>query len=289
MSEKTHKIFIGVLVTTVIIVLVFLTYRGISYYKTSTEDRFYHPDNILLKPSGILGHGYGIIGSLMIVIGVSSYMARKRYRFLLRLGVLKHWLEFHIFLCTLGPILVLFHTAYKFGGLVAISFWSMVAVFLSGIAGRFIYLQIPRTIEGQELSLNDLRAMRNDTAELLKSSYNLDEQSYDLITNSIKTKDEIFSKREVIKLFKKSVEDRKTVHFIKVLLRQKNMQKSEITQITQLVKGDIRLNRKIERLEIMQNLFKYWHVVHSPFALVMLVIMIIHIGVTIAFGYKWIF
>jgi hypothetical protein len=289
MSEKTHKIFIGVLVTTVIIVLVFLTYRGISYYKTSTEDRFYHPDNILLKPSGILGHGYGIIGSLMIVIGVSSYMARKRYRFLLRLGVLKHWLEFHIFLCTLGPILVLFHTAYKFGGLVAISFWSMVAVFLSGIAGRFIYLQIPRTIEGQELSLNDLRAMRNDTAELLKSSYNLDEQSYDLITNSIKTKDEIFSKSEVIKLFKKSVEDRKTVHFIKVLLRQKNMQKSEITQITQLVKGDIRLNRKIERLEIMQNLFKYWHVVHSPFALVMLVIMIIHIGVTIAFGYKWIF
>ncbi|MBK7174902.1 MAG: hypothetical protein IPH84_17120 [Bacteroidales bacterium] len=27
----------------------------------------------------------------------------------------------------------------------------------------------------------------------------------------------------------------------------------------------------------MQNLFKYWHVAHLPFALVMLVIMVIHV------------
>jgi hypothetical protein len=121
-----------------------------------------------LKPSGVLGHGFGIIGSLMIVIGVVTYMTRKRYRFLSRLGILKHWLEFHIFLCTLGPVLVLFHTAYKFGGLVAISFWSMVAVFLSGIAGRFIYLQIPRTIEGQELSLNDMPGNENRYCRDLK-------------------------------------------------------------------------------------------------------------------------
>ena len=138
--------------------------------------------NNLLKPSGILGHGFGIVGSLLIVIGVGCYMARKRYRFLSRLGVLKHWLEFHIFLCTLGPILVLFHTAYKFGGLVAISFWSMVAVFLSGIVGRFIYLQIPRTIEGQELSLNEIREMKTDIAGILRNSYNLDEESYNIIT-----------------------------------------------------------------------------------------------------------
>jgi hypothetical protein len=76
---------------------------------------------------------------------------------MLRLGKLENWLEFHIFLCALGPIMVLFHTAYKFGGIVAVSFWSMVAVFLSGIIGRFIYLQIPRSIEGRELSLNDVK------------------------------------------------------------------------------------------------------------------------------------
>ena len=123
-----------------------------------------------LKPSGIVGHGIGIFGSLFMVVGVISYMARKRYRFMSRMGILKYWLEFHIFLCTLGPVLVLFHTAFKFGGLVAVSFWSMVAVFLSGIAGRFIYLQIPRSIEGRELSLNEVRATKGDLAEEIRAS-----------------------------------------------------------------------------------------------------------------------
>ena len=69
-----------------------------------------------------------------MLIGVGFYMARKRFRSLGRVGLLKHWLEFHIFLCSLGPVLVLYHTTFKFGGLVALSFWSMVAVFLSGPA-----------------------------------------------------------------------------------------------------------------------------------------------------------
>ena len=289
MTNTTHKIFIGLLSTIVLITLILLTYKGFSYYQTSIEDRFYHPDNNLLKPSGILGHGFGIAGSLLIVVGVASYMARKRYRFLSRLGILKHWLEFHIFLCTLGPILILFHTAYKFGGLVAISFWSMVAVFLSGIVGRFIYLQIPHTIEGQELSLNDIRALKTDIAGILKSSHNLDEESYNIITDSIKKKVELYHSNALIRYFKKYFDDRKTIHLVRTVLRKHRTPRSEMRQIIALVNDDIKLNRKIERLATMQDLFKYWHVVHSPFALVMLIIMVIHIGVTIAFGYRWIF
>jgi len=216
-------------------------------------------------------------------------MARKRFRFLLRLGILKHWLEFHIFLCTLGPVLVLFHTAYKFGGLVAISFWSMVAVFLSGIAGRFIYLQIPRTIEGQEMTQNDIRAMKTDIASVLMSSYNLDEKSYALITETIKKKVELYQSNVLIRLFTNYSDDRKIIHNVKKVLRESGMQRKDKKQIVELINEDLKLNRKIERLGTMQSMFKYWHVIHSPFALVMLIIMVIHVGVTIAFGYRWIF
>jgi sulfur relay (sulfurtransferase) DsrC/TusE family protein len=289
MSKTAHTIFLGILIAIVFITFITLTYNGISYYRTSIEERFYHPDNNLLKPSGILGHGLGIVGSLLIIIGVASYMARKRYRFLLRLGILRHWLEFHIFLCTLGPILVLFHTAYKFGGLVAISFWSMVAVFLSGIIGRFIYIQIPRTIEGQELSLNELREMKSDVAGILKNSYNLDEESYNIISNSIKKKVELYHSNALIRFIRKYFDDRKSLRTVKSILKKNKLPKPEYKQILNLVDNDIKLNRKIERLDVMQNLFKYWHVVHSPFALVMLIIMVIHVGVTIAFGYRWIF
>ena len=56
-----------------------------------------------------------------------------------------------------------------------------------------------------------------------------------------------------------------------------------------LVSSELNMNRKIERLQVMQKLFNYWHVIHLPFAIIMLVIMLIHVGVTIAFGYKWVF
>lgn len=211
-----HRVYIFGMAAFVLAVLIYLAYTGYSFYQVELEDRFFHEDYISLKPSGVLGHGYGIVGSLCMVIGVSSYMMRKRVKRMQRWGILKHWLEFHIFLCTLGPILVLFHTSFKFGGLVAISFWSMVAVFLSGIIGRFIYIRIPRTIEGRELTLNEVRKMNT----------NLD-------------------------------------HKI--------------------------LEQRISRLKKLHDLFRYWHVAHLPFAIIMLVIMLIHVVITITFGYRWIF
>lgn len=78
----------------------------------------------------IASTGLGILGTFMILFGVSIYIARKRYNFLAKYIRLKYLLEFHIFLCTFGPILVVFHTTFKFNGIVSIAFWSMVAVVL---------------------------------------------------------------------------------------------------------------------------------------------------------------
>jgi sulfur relay (sulfurtransferase) DsrC/TusE family protein len=289
MSKVAHRIFISILVAIVFITFIFLFYMGISYYRISLEERFYHPAHNLLKPSGIFGHGMGIIGSVLMLGGVFAYMARKRYRFLSRIGLLKHWLEIHIFLCTLGPILILFHTALKFGGLVAISFWSMVAVFLSGVIGRFIYLQIPRTIEGRELSLYEVRELKTDIAGLVKDSYNLDDESYNIINDSIKKKVELYHKNALIRYIRKYFDDNKSIHAVRSVLKKNNLPEAEARNILALVKDDIKLNRRIEHLDTMQELFKYWHVAHLPFALVMIVIMIIHVGVTIVFGYRWIF
>jgi hypothetical protein len=224
-----------------------------------------------------------------MIIGVSSYMMRKRYRSLSRFGLLKHWLEFHIFLCTLGPIMVLFHTAFKFGGIVAISFWSMVAVFLSGIIGRFIYIQIPRTIEGRELNLNEVKELRKDIGEIITNVYHLDQESRVIIIDSTGNKKDDSGSNMLFRYFKRQIEDRKTVKKIKRVLKNNKLSRIEKKDVLRLINNEISLNRKIERLQTMQNLFKYWHVAHLPFALVMLVIMVIHVVVTIVFGYTWIF
>jgi len=289
MSKTAHLIYIIVFILIILLALLYLSYTGYAYYKTVLEERFFHTDHTLLKPSGSLGHGLGIIGSLFIIIGVSTYMARKRQRSLMRLGVLKHWLEFHIFMCTLGPIMVLFHTAFKFGGLVAISFWSMVAVFLSGIIGRFIYIQIPRTIEGRELSLSEVKDMKSDIGEILKLSYNLDEESSQIIIESTKKKVELQEGNYFIRIIRKYRNDKRNIRKIKSVLKKNKLKGEQYNQIMGLVKNEISLNRRIDRLKTMQDLFKYWHVAHLPFALVMLVIMIVHVIVAVTFGFRWIF
>lgn len=275
MKKIIHASFLTMMVVIVIITTIYLFYNGYTYYNTPLEERFYHPNHHWFKPSGIYGQGLGIIGTLMIVFGVSIYIARKRYNFLSKYIRLKYLLEFHIFLCTLGPILVLFHTAFKFGGIVSIAFWSMVAVVLSGVIGRFIYIQIPRTIEGRELSLNEVKNMKTDLTRVLSEKFNLEPQ---LIQPFIYFTDEQNQSGSKI-----------TTRQLKKSLGNSHLPQKEITSIIKMVKNEKKLSGRIARLETMQRLFKYWHVAHMPFALIMLIIVIIHIGITLTFGYKWIF
>ena len=235
MSKTAHFLFISLLILVVLITFMFLFINGLNYYKTDLGERFYHPLHESLKPSGSVGHGLGIVGSFLMITGMGTYMARKRYRIFSRLGLLKHWLEVHIFLCTLGPLLIIFHTALKFGGLVAISFWSMVAVFMSGIIVRFIYIQIPHTKEGRELTQNEIREIRGDVAVTIRNNYNLNEECFSLISNSVKRRVGLYESNLLKSIIKSAARDRKKIREIREELIFENIPRKENPQfITQL-------------------------------------------------------
>jgi hypothetical protein len=289
MPKTGHRILIAFLATVIIIIFLYLMKRGYSYYATSIADRFYHPDDNTLKPSGLIGHGLGIIGTLCILTGVASYMVRKRYRSLSRLGTMKSWLEFHIFLCTLGPVLILFHTSFKFGGIVAISFWSMTAVVFSGVIGRFIYIRIPRTIEGRELSLNEIRGMKSDIIGTIRNVYLIDEESFTSIAESIGQTAQFEQGDYFTRSFRRYRHNRETLDQVRDTLKRNKLSKHEYKAILSLIKGEMNLNRKIEQLDTMKKLFENWHVAHLPFAIIMFVIVMIHVTITVVLGYSWIF
>jgi len=289
MSKTAHRIYVGIFVLLGLFMLVFLVVQGSSYYGTSLEERFYHDNHKMLKPSGAIGHGLGIIGTLCMIIGVSSYMIRKRMKKFRTVGVLKYWLEFHIFLCSVGPLMVLFHTAFKFGGIVSISFWSMVGVVASGVIGRFIYIQIPRTINGRELSLQEVREMRTKIEETITAQYKLSETGALAILSATNVPEAQTGGSWVGGILRKTIQDWQTVNKLKSVIRSQGLSGPQRRELLRLVREEISLNNRIERLQTMRQLFKYWHVAHLPFAIIMLVIMLVHVGVTLAFGYKWIF
>ena len=286
MSKTVHKLYIGTMTLIVVLTTVYLSYVGYDYYTTAIEERFYHPNHDWFKPSGLYGHGLGIAGTLMMMVGVGIYIARKRYNFLARFIRLKHLLEFHIFLCVLGPILIVFHTAFKIGGLVSVAFWCMVAVVLSGVIGRFIYIQIPRTIEGRELSINEIQLRRVTLSQSLSALHQLDKNLLDQISSfSQSLSEKNYSLNPLIN----SIRHYKMKSWIQKSLKSQNLGKESVNLILQNIDEEVALGSKVHRLQTMQKLFKYWHVAHLPFALIMLIIVVVHVVVTLAFGYKWIF
>lgn len=286
MNKTAHTFYLATLTFIVIFVTVYLAWYGSSYYGTSLEERFYHADHHNLKPSGFLGHGLGIAGTLLIIIGVFGYMARKRYRFLSRLGVLKHWLEFHIFLCTLGPVMILFHTSFKFGGIVSVSFWSMVAVVASGVIGRFIYLQIPRTIQGRELNMAEIVEMQDNFMLRVRTEAGEYAESVIKEWNAILSNRRHHQGQGFIKTY---LSDRQIRSDFAAYLTSCRISGKNAKVIKNLIAAELGIQRKIERLKMMQKLFRYWHIAHLPFALIMLIIMVIHVAVALAFGYNWVF
>ena len=280
MSKALHQFYVWSMVAIVLTVTAYLSYTGYTYYQLPLEERFYHPHYDWFKPSGLFGQGLGVIGTLMIAFGVGIYIARKRYGFLERFIRLKYLLEFHIFLCVLGPILILFHTTFKFGGIVSVAFWSMVAVVLSGVVGRFIYIRIPRAVDGQELSMQEIQDRRE--ALLAQLAEQGGEQSRDILSlldRSGADKDWLGG----------TIRHWNTRRAIKKILKTTYLTVGQRKEIMALVKEELALRNSVARLEQMKKLFQYWHVVHMPFALIMLIIVLIHVIVTVSLGYRWIF
>ncbi|MFH0736083.1 MAG: hypothetical protein V1773_16635 [bacterium] len=291
MSKTVHFVYISFFFAVGIFITVYISIFGYNYYILPLEERFYNPLDSLLKPSGLLGHGFGIIGSLMIIVGVSVYMIRKQFRTFVRIGLLKHWLEFHIFLCSVGPILVLYHTSFKFGGIVSISFWSMVIVVLSGVVGRFIYVQIPRSIHGNELNLDELDKINQDLSNKLQKEYSIDYSLIRRIEDFLDREDykKLNSNQVLLALIKNHKINKLFLMEIKKSLIDEKLPIEVIKQSIKLIKQKIIITRRTGLLKYMQKLFKYWHIAHLPFAFIMLIIMLIHVAVAYVFGYKWIF
>ncbi|MDP2470279.1 MAG: hypothetical protein Q8W46_05425, partial [Candidatus Palauibacterales bacterium] len=59
--------------------------------------------------------------------------------------------------------------------------------------------------------------------------------------------------------------------------------------IMSLVRTRLALEQQSRLLLPFQRLFSYWHLLHLPLAIVLLIVTIVHVTVAFMFGYSWIF
>jgi len=262
---------------------------GIDYYMTPLADRPYSDLHEALKPSGIVGLGYGVVGAVLMFVGVAPYSLRKRIRFLAQLGQLKHWLTFHIFLCTLGPYLVLLHTSFKIGGLVSIGFWGMMTITLSGLFGRYVYVRIPKAINGHFLSLQAVEQEQQQLLETIALRSGLAQPDINEFERVARRRTvNVFLVALVLSLWydlTAGSHRRK----IQRLLARKGVPPKTRAGVAQLFLEEIQLQQRIALRKPFLQIFKFWHLFHIPLSIVVVLVILLHIGVAVAVGYTWIF
>ncbi len=251
---------------------------GWTYYATPLNVRGYSAAHPLLRPSGPIGQTLGVAGAALMLVPF-VYMIRKRFSRTRSGGNLKRWLEVHIFCGIVGPVLVTFHTAFKFNGIVSAAYWSMVLVALSGFVGRYLYVRIPRTLRGVELSQGELDERASAVREELQWTAGpgvldaLDRIEADIAAS----RPSWFSARGDASV-------RAAIAEVSDSLARTS-EPTAVATVVGLFEERARLQQRRHALAATKRLFDLWHVFHLPLVWVMFAIVSLHVAVALYLGY----
>lgn len=258
-------------------------WQGRDYYALPLVERPHHPLHWQLKPGGEVAQVYGIAGLSAMVL-MQAYSLRKRVPLLRRAGRLGDWLDLHIYLGITGPLLIVLHSAFKVGGLIAIAFWSMVAVAVSGIVGRFLYAQIPRSAAGDQLTLDEARRLDAELGARLAAEFGFSADELarlDALEPAAGPPRSLAGELAALALAPLAARRR----FARFRRGAPRLPRALAARLGRLVGQRELLHRRLRVWRRLHELFHYWHVFHKPFAVLLYLFAAIHVGVAWATGY----
>lgn len=283
-SGSVHNVILFLLITATAALVAWSVYTGWDFYTTAYGDRPHHEDFRTMRPAGFVGHGLGILGTLMILL-LLLYTARKRVKFMSTWGDLQIWLRYHIFLGVAGPILITLHTSFKFNGLVSISYWSMVAVALSGVVGRYLYQQIPRNMLGDEMDADAIENRNEEILVELSTRHGLGDQVADGLEKF--AIGNLENRSAPMALFLLPASNIFLARKLQSFLLGYDIKPDD--QVLGLCREWVLQTRRLLLFHQIRDLFHYWHVFHKPFAIIMILVMVVHVAVALMLGQTWIF
>jgi len=289
-ARLIDRVVVPLAALTAVAIVGFVTWTG-DYYLLPLWER---PDaslHQLLRPSGRVGHLLGIVGAGMIVTGVMLYSGRKRVPFLKGRGPIRTWLNMHIYLCLVGPVLISLHTALKLRGLGVYSYWSMMIVAGSGIVGRWLYQQFPRTIKGQEMTLDEIRAEQGEVRARLTGEFALSAgflAEVDALAEESVRRIRGGSGDSLLALPALLVDDAlrpfRLAKLRRRLQKERHLARREAHALLALIGRQVATVRRIAFLGTFRRLFTYWHVTHLIFFVAMFALLVLHVATVLFFG-----
>ena len=297
-AERGHRIRVLLAWLLAAAVILVIAGYGYEYYILSAAQRPFSPKHDALRPSGTIGVKLGMLGVVMFFL-IYLYPLRKKWGWLGRQGNSRHWLDFHIVLGTAAPLIIAFHSSFKFGNIAGMAFWSMLAVTLSGFVGRYLYAQIPRSLNAAELSMKEMQdreeALRKELAEqkatfgfCVDALYQLP-SSAEVARRSLGTSLLSMFLIDFKRPFKTSLVRLQQAGFGPWLLSLCGLLPTRdlgFERAIRVAQRQASLSKHVLFLSRTQRVFQLWHVVHRPFSYAFAILALLHIVIALFMGYR---
>jgi hypothetical protein len=176
----------------------------------------------------------------------------------------------------------------------------MFAVSLSGLIGRYVYAQIPRTLTTAELSRKELHELHQQLADHLRSQNLLSQADLDGLLRmpsaervkslSMLTALGYMLALDFARTFRIAGLRRRAISTGEIFSTLGGLRASSNRPLERAIdaaRDEAALAKRILFLSRSQQVFHLWHVVHKPFSYSFAILALIHIIVVINLGYRW--
>jgi hypothetical protein len=271
---------------------------GFDYYRMDAQERVFSEKHRELRPSGSIGVKLGTLGMAMFFC-LYAYPVRKKWRWLQRFGKTKNWLDFHILLGVSAPLIITLHSSFKFQGLAGVAYWLMMAVMASGFVGRYIYAQIPKSLNETALSLDEIEKMCSAARADLARQHVIAGKHLEAVLRvpDAGQVEEMSMGRALLNMMWRDLgrpfqtaglrraAARSLGENIRTLLGFLPSSNAELEDVVRLARRQSRLVTKVAFLGRANQIFQLWHVVHRPFSYSFAVLASVHVTLVLLLGY----
>jgi hypothetical protein len=269
------------------LLLVAVAVWGAPYYVASSAERLRHPLHAWFRPSGYVGQSAGILtfaGFLFMWL----FPLRKRVRKAAWAGPVPKWLDVHIGVGLMLPLVGAIHAGFRVGGVIGLGYIAMLIVCASGIVGRYLYVRIPRGRSGVELGMSEVaaqqRALVGELAEA--SGISVFELQEILQVRSTPARAGVWA--AFVQMARDDLARGQAVRRLRARMRsQGNVDTERLHNIMTLARRQMSLAQQARLLNATQSLFRHWHAAHLPVAITAVIAVTIHVVVVIAMGATW--
>lgn len=237
-----------------------------------------------------LGYALGIVGGVMMALLLLYPLRKKQARFF-RWGAIRYWFRMHMIFGVLGPVIILYHSSFKLGAINSnVALISMLLVAGSGLVGRYFYTRIHYGLYGARMTLDGLRQRAGAAQGRVAALFRQVPEAMDTLNRLeqwlLRERNGLvrllmlpfiavrcgFVRWRLVRMLRRAL-----VAKAKESGDAAHASRRSLELASQFVSAYVETLRRVAEIGTYERLFSWWHVLHLPLFLMMLLAGVVHV------------